>query len=161
MTYLCGRFLGALLAFFLIVNVFGISVAQVVACSSDAYYWHTHLDKRYNDDSQSAAEPEPAYAMTQPIFVSSTVLVKLKQVYGWLHQRGLRRLFAGHQLDICCRTWALIFGAILQLSVLVPTLRHTRVINILGLIGTTYTVWWIVIAAGHSGRGIQHPDATA
>lgn len=60
-----------------------------------------------------------------------------------------------------CRTWALVFGAVLQLAVLVPTLRHTRVINILGLVGTTYTVWWIVIACGTSNRGIQRPDATA
>ena len=62
---------------------------------------------------------------------------------------------------MCCRTWALIFGAILQVSIFVPTLRHTRVINILGLVGTTYTVWYIVITAGRSGRGIQRPDATA
>ena len=60
-----------------------------------------------------------------------------------------------------CRTWALIFGAILQVSVLVPTLRHTRIINIIGLVGTTYTVWWIVIAAASSGQGVQLPDATA
>ncbi|DBA99393.1 TPA: Lymphocyte transmembrane adapter 1 [Trebouxia sp. C0006] len=102
--YLCGRPLGWVTAFFVMLNVFGLCVAQVVACSSDAYYWRTSLDKR---------------------------------------------------------TWAFIFGAILQLSVCVPTLRHTRIINIIGLIGTTYTVWWIVIAAATSGRGIQNPAATA
>ncbi|KAL3142835.1 Lymphocyte transmembrane adapter 1 [Trebouxia sp. C0009 RCD-2024] len=103
-TFLCGRFLGAVTIFFVMLNVFGISVAQVIACSSDAYYWRTSLSKR---------------------------------------------------------TWALVFGAILQVSIFVPTLRHTRVINILGLVGTTYTVWWLVIAAAASGRGVQLPEATA
>ena len=44
--FLCGRFMGWVTAFFVIIYVFGISIAQVVACSSDAYYWRTHLDKR-------------------------------------------------------------------------------------------------------------------
>lgn len=44
--FLCGRFMGHLTAFFVIIYVFGISIAQVVACSSDAYYWRTNLDKR-------------------------------------------------------------------------------------------------------------------
>lgn len=46
-TFLCGRFLGAVTIFFVMLNVFGISVAQVIACSSDAYYWRTSLSKRY------------------------------------------------------------------------------------------------------------------
>ncbi|KAK9820417.1 hypothetical protein WJX72_010066 [[Myrmecia] bisecta] len=100
--YLCGPFLGGVTAAFIIANVLGITVAQVVACSSDAYYWRAGIDKR---------------------------------------------------------TWALIFGGILQLAVLVPTLRHTRIINILGLVGTTYTVWWIVIACATSGLGVS-PLAT-
>ncbi len=44
--YLCGRPLGWVTAFFVMLNVFGLCVAQVVACSSDAYYWRTSLDKR-------------------------------------------------------------------------------------------------------------------
>lgn len=39
------------------------------------------------------------------------------------------------------RDLALIFGGLMQLSVLLPTLRHFRIINILGLIGTTLTAW--------------------
>eukprot|EP00891_Asterochloris_glomerata_P002298 jgi/Astpho2/2298/gw1.00040.45.1_t len=88
-TELCGKFLGAVTLFFVMLNVLGITVAQVVACSSDAYYY--------------------------------------------------RQVLLLHQHLAACRTWALIFGAILQVAVFVPTLRHTRVINILGLVGTTYT----------------------
>lgn len=40
-----------------------------------------------------------------------------------------------------CRDLALIFGGLMQLSVFLPTLRHFRIINILGLFGTTYTAW--------------------
>lgn len=47
-SFLCGRFLGAVTVFFVMLNVFGISVAQVIACSSDAYYWRTSLSKRYS-----------------------------------------------------------------------------------------------------------------
>jgi hypothetical protein len=42
---------------------------------------------------------------------------------------------------LCCRDLAVIFGGLMQLSVLLPTLRHFRVINILGLFGTTFTAW--------------------
>ncbi len=36
-----------------------------------------------------------------------------------------------------CRT--LIWGGISMVAVLLPTLRHFRVVNIVALIGTTYT----------------------
>lgn len=39
------------------------------------------------------------------------------------------------------RTWALIFGGAFQLMIFLPTLRHFRILNILAIIGTTYTVW--------------------
>lgn len=52
---MCGRFLGLVTAFFVMLNVFGISVAQVVACSSDAYYWRTSLDKRYKAGQLSSS----------------------------------------------------------------------------------------------------------
>jgi hypothetical protein len=45
------------------------------------------------------------------------------------------------------RQLAIVFGALMQLSVLLPTLRHFRVINVLGLVGTTYTAWFIVVSA--------------
>jgi hypothetical protein len=38
-----------------------------------------------------------------------------------------------------CRKLALLFGGLMQLSVLLPTLRHFRIINIIGLLGTSYT----------------------
>lgn len=50
----------------------------------------------------------------------------------------------------------------MQLSVLLPTLRHFRVINILGLIGTTYTAWYIVSAAvihGPSPQALRGPPS--
>jgi hypothetical protein len=40
-----------------------------------------------------------------------------------------------------CRQLGIVFGVLMQLSVLLPTLRHFRFINILGLVGTTYTAW--------------------
>jgi hypothetical protein len=56
--------------------------------------------------------------------------------------------------DVCCavlrggsccarRDLALIFGGLMQLSVMLPTLRHFRIINILGLFGTSYTAWCV------------------
>lgn len=38
------------------------------------------------------------------------------------------------------RTWALIFGGAFQAFTALPGLRHFRVLNILAIIGTTYTV---------------------
>lgn len=48
-----------------------------------------------------------------------------------------------------CRT--LIWGGISMVAVLLPTLRHFRVVNIVALIGTTYTTWFIVAAAAKHG----------
>jgi hypothetical protein len=39
------------------------------------------------------------------------------------------------------RELALVFGGLMQLSVLLPSLRHFRIINIIGLLSTTYTAW--------------------
>jgi hypothetical protein len=39
------------------------------------------------------------------------------------------------------RQLGIVFGVLMQLSVLLPTLRHFRFINVLGLVGTTYTAW--------------------
>ncbi len=38
-----------------------------------------------------------------------------------------------------------------MVAVLLPTLRHFRVVNIVALIGTTYTTWFIVAAAAKHG----------
>uniref|UniRef100_A0A383V9J1 Amino acid transporter transmembrane domain-containing protein n=1 Tax=Tetradesmus obliquus TaxID=3088 RepID=A0A383V9J1_TETOB len=55
----------------------------------------------------------------------------------------------GNSLDK--RQLGIVFGVLMQLSVLLPTLRHFRFINILGLVGTTYTAWYIVASAAMHG----------
>lgn len=50
-------------------------------------------------------------------------------------------LHKGSLCSIGCRQLAILFGALMQVSVLLPTLRHFRVINIMGTLGTTYTAW--------------------
>eukprot|EP00775_Hariotina_reticulata_P014806 gene14806-14984_t len=54
------------------------------------------------------------------------------------------------------RQLAVLFAGLMQLSVLLPTLRHFRVINIIGILGTTYTTWYIVATAAMHGPS---PDA--
>lgn len=78
----------------IIISLLGTNVSQIVASSSDVYYYNDSLSKR---------------------------------------------------------TWGLIFGGIAMLSVLLPTLRHFRIINIIALIGTTYTAWYIVATAASHG----------
>ena len=43
--------------------------------------------------------------------------------------------------DHCRRTYELAFGAALVCFSFVPTFRHFRVLNVIGLIGTTFTEW--------------------
>ena len=38
-----------------------------------------------------------------------------------------------------------------MVAVLLPTLRHFRVVNIVALVGTTYTTWFVVAAAAKHG----------
>ena len=38
-----------------------------------------------------------------------------------------------------------------MMAVLLPTLRHFRVVNVVALIGTTYTTWFIVVTAAKHG----------
>jgi hypothetical protein len=54
---------------------------------------------------------------------------------------GQSRMYCILCVLCACRDLALIFGGLMQLSVLLPTLRHFRIINILGLLGTTFTAW--------------------
>ncbi|KAK9909836.1 hypothetical protein WJX75_008176 [Coccomyxa subellipsoidea] len=49
------------------------------------------------------------------------------------------------------RWYALVWGGILMLFTFVPTFRHFRVINIVALVGTAYTAWYIVTEAGIKG----------
>lgn len=50
---------------------------------------------------------------------------------------------------VLCRT--LIWGGISMVAVLLPTLRHFRIVNVIALIGTSYTTWFIVAAAAEHG----------
>eukprot|EP00882_Tetradesmus_deserticola_P025209 GHRQ01027672.1.p1 GENE.GHRQ01027672.1~~GHRQ01027672.1.p1 ORF type:complete len:406 (+),score=102.40 GHRQ01027672.1:318-1535(+) len=59
------------------------------------------------------------------------------------------------------RQLGIVFGALMQLSVLLPTLRHFRFINIFGLVGTTYTAWYIVVAAAMHGIAPNAGQRTA
>ena len=38
-----------------------------------------------------------------------------------------------------------------MVAVLLPTLRHFRVVNIVALVGTTYTTWFVVTEAAKHG----------
>ena len=38
-----------------------------------------------------------------------------------------------------------------MLAVVLPTLRHFRVVNLVALVGTTYTTWFIVATAARHG----------
>ncbi len=42
---------------------------------------------------------------------------------------------------LSCRTYELAFGAALVCFSFVPTFRHFRMLNVIGLIGTTFTEW--------------------
>eukprot|EP00884_Botryococcus_braunii_P014762 jgi/Botrbrau1/23287/Bobra.0102s0029.1 len=42
------------------------------------------------------------------------------------------------------RTWGLIWGGIMMVTPLLPSFRHFRILNIIGIFGTTFTAWYIV-----------------
>lgn len=48
----------------------------------------------------------------------------------------------GKRSMLVCRTYELAFGAALVSFSFVPTFRHFRVLNVIGLIGTTFTEWY-------------------
>lgn len=50
------------------------------------------------------------------------------------------------------RTYAIIFGAILCLFAFVPSFRHFRVLNVIALIGTSYTSMYILISTAIKGK---------
>lgn len=56
------------------------------------------------------------------------------------------------------RSWALVFGALSLLTVLLPTFHNYRVWSFLGLVATTYTSWLMVGESLHVGqaKGVQH-----
>jgi auxin influx carrier (AUX1 LAX family) len=56
------------------------------------------------------------------------------------------------------RSWALVFGALSLLTVLLPTFHNYRVWSFLGLVATTYTSWLMVGESLHVGqaKGVKH-----
>ncbi len=52
-----------------------------------------------------------------------------------------------------CREWSIIWGGVLMVFALVPTFRHFRVLNIIALVGTTYTAILIIILGIQKGFG--------
>ncbi|KAJ7539531.1 hypothetical protein O6H91_11G098800 [Diphasiastrum complanatum] len=53
------------------------------------------------------------------------------------------------------RTWTIIFGACCLSTVLIPTVHNYRVLSFVGIIMTSYTAWYLTIAAAAHG---QIPD---
>ncbi|KAJ7286678.1 hypothetical protein O6H91_01G084900 [Diphasiastrum complanatum] len=50
------------------------------------------------------------------------------------------------------RTWTLIFGAIFLLTALIPTAHNYRLWSFMGILMTTYTAWYLTIAAVTHGQ---------
>lgn len=55
------------------------------------------------------------------------------------------------------RQLQVFWGAILQLFILFPTFRHFRVLNVLALVGTTYTAIWLLYEANY--KGYNYPSS--
>lgn len=49
------------------------------------------------------------------------------------------------------RQWELIWGGVLMVFAFVPTFRHFRILNIIALVGTTYTSIMILVMAHNNG----------
>lgn len=49
------------------------------------------------------------------------------------------------------RSWSLIWGGVFSLIAFVPTFRHYRLLSIFGILTTTYTAWFMTIAAAIEG----------
>uniref|UniRef100_A0A0C9RQK5 TSA: Wollemia nobilis Ref_Wollemi_Transcript_23155_1695 transcribed RNA sequence n=1 Tax=Wollemia nobilis TaxID=56998 RepID=A0A0C9RQK5_9CONI len=56
------------------------------------------------------------------------------------------------------REWAIIFGGISLLTILLPTFHNFRIWSIIGVLTTTYTAWYMVIAGLIHGQiaGVKH-----
>ncbi|KAH0463416.1 hypothetical protein IEQ34_007998 [Dendrobium chrysotoxum] len=60
------------------------------------------------------------------------------------------------------RTWTYIFGACCATTVFIPSFRNYRIWSFLGLLMTTYTAWYLAIAALLHGQvdGVKHSGPT-
>ncbi|KAI5385782.1 Auxin transporter-like protein 5, partial [Lathyrus oleraceus] len=56
------------------------------------------------------------------------------------------------------RTWTYIFGACCATTVFIPSFHNYRIWSFLGLVMTTYTAWYLTIAAILHGQmeGVKH-----
>ncbi|KAJ7519734.1 hypothetical protein O6H91_20G053900 [Diphasiastrum complanatum] len=56
------------------------------------------------------------------------------------------------------RTWTLIFGASFVSTIFIPTIHNYRIWSLIGIIMTTYTAWYLTIAAATHGqiKIVQH-----
>ncbi|KAJ7298168.1 hypothetical protein O6H91_Y013100 [Diphasiastrum complanatum] len=50
------------------------------------------------------------------------------------------------------RTWTIIFGAVFMFTILIPTAQNYRLWSFTGIIMTTYTAWYLTIAATLNGQ---------
>ncbi|KAJ7520843.1 hypothetical protein O6H91_19G025300 [Diphasiastrum complanatum] len=59
------------------------------------------------------------------------------------------------------RTWTLIFGALFMFTILIPTAKNYRLWSFLGILMTTYTAWYLTIAAALNGQvsNVKHTGA--
>ncbi|MFQ6647172.1 hypothetical protein Gotur_018952 [Gossypium turneri] len=66
------------------------------------------------------------------------------------------------QLIACARTWTYIFGACCATTVFIPSFHNYRIWSFLGLAMTTYTAWYLTIAALVHGQveGVTHQGPT-
>ena len=98
-------------------TLFGVGVAQVLACSSNFYY----ISGKAIAASSSEAKAAAAAAGTLPF--------DLQQ-----HSRSKR-------------DWALIWGLPMCLLLLIPGYRSSRLFSLLAIVGTTFTAWYVVAAS--------------
>ena len=56
------------------------------------------------------------------------------------------------------RTWTYIFGACCATTVFIPSFHNYRIWSFLGLGMTTYTAWYLAIAALINGQVSPQPD---
>ncbi|KAJ7518936.1 hypothetical protein O6H91_20G016100 [Diphasiastrum complanatum] len=63
--------------------------------------------------------------------------------------------------SITKRTWTLIIGSIFMLSIFIPTAYNYRMWSLAGILMTTYTAWYLTIAAATHGQipNVKHSGA--
>lgn len=62
--------------FFNVVSLVGLTVVQIIACASDAYYLYSGLNKRYVPRYAELFDSKPLFCILPPVFM----LIRRKQV---------------------------------------------------------------------------------